>query len=624
MCGILGFVGRDGGQIDVEDFLRARETMIHRGPDDSGFFMDGSVMLAHRRLSIIDIGGGHQPMSALGGAVWIVFNGEIYNFRELRAHLKGKGHSFQTNSDTEVLLNLYLEDGIKCFDKLNGIFAFAILDQRSGEVHLVRDQVGVKPLYYAASSRGLIFASEIKSLLATGVVSAELESDAIPEYLLFRDVAGTRTLFRGVKRLLPGHHLCLANDRMTIRQYSQLNSSNQESFDGSFVDAVDALESHLNNSVRMQMVSDVPLGTFCSGGVDSSLITALAVRHANGPIDTFSIGFKEAAYDESRFARQVAQHLETRHHELILDSWDFAGSLPRMIWHNDEPLHFANSVHIHALSQLARKHVTVVLTGEGADELFGGYPRYQIPTLVRRWKRLPRVVRKAVVWLALSLGDHRLNKLDRVLDQPDDMQLLMNCAVADVNLFGTEISLSKAVSSYRRSALDSAASMADGINLLSLLDQQTYLLSILNRQDKMSMATSIESRVPFLDTRLVRFAQSLPHAFKQARFDNKRVVKALALRHLPPDVIKRRKSGFGVPLTAWFRKDAALGDLAQAHFSNDLVGSVFGTDNLRQLHAEHLSGSLDHSETLWAALNLALWQEQFKVHGQYDPSSLSE
>lgn len=614
MCGILGFFGLAGQPMDREAFIRARDTMTHRGPDDGGIYQDGPVMLGHRRLSIIDLGGGHQPMAAADEAVWIVFNGEIYNFRELRDELSGKGHAFKTASDTEVILRLYLEEGVGGFERLNGIFAFAIWDRRSGELHLVRDQLGIKPLYYAETPRGLVFASEVKVLLATGLVAPTLESEAIPEYLVYRDVAGERTLFRGVRRLLPGHRLTLRRGGIEIHRYWNLIDDQAPLFEGAFEAAVDALESLLDDAVRMQMVSDVPLGTFCSGGVDSSLVTALAARHASGPINTFSVGFDEAAFDESVYARQVAAHCGTRHHEVRISNRQFTDRLERLIWHNDEPLHFPNSVHIHAVSELARNHVTVVLTGEGADELFAGYPRYQIPVLLARWRRVPGIARWLARSLGQALGDHRIQKLDRFTGRPAGWEILMNSASSDGGRLGIAgLDEQRAVSDYRRAAFEATAGHPDPVTRVALLDQQTYLVSILNRQDKMSMATSIESRVPFLDPRVVRFAHTLPTAFKQGRLDNKRVVKALAMRHLPAEVIKRRKSGFGVPLAEWFRADEGLGGMLAAAADDALVGEVFGEGAVRALHGEHRAGRADHSDALWAALNLAVWRKVFGI-----------
>lgn len=616
MCGILGIVSCNDREVDREVFIRARDTMIHRGPDDAGFYHDGNVMLGHRRLSIIDLGGGHQPMSAANDAVWIVFNGEIYNFRELRDELTSKGHTFQSASDTEVILHLYLEEGERGFERLNGIFAFAVWDRRTGELHLVRDQMGIKPLYYAQTPKGLVFASEIKTLLATGLVVPALEADALPEYLLFRDVAGERTLFRDIQRLLPGHRLTSSKGKLSIHRYWTVHPENQERFTGSFNAAVDALEMLLDDAVRMQMVSDVPLGTFCSGGVDSSLITALAARHASGPINTFSVGFDETAYDESVYARQVSAHCGTRHHEIRLSNREFADDLEKLIWHNDEPLHFPNSVHIHAVSRLARRHVTVVLTGEGADELFGGYPRYQIPGLLARWQRVPAPARSLLRSVSRLLGDHRVEKLDRFRFLPEGWDILMNSASSDTERLRLPSSIAtQAITPYRQAILEATAKNRDSVSRLSLLDQQTYLVSILNRQDKMSMATSIESRVPFLDPRVVRFANSLPTEHKQGRLDNKRIVKALASRHLPTEVIKRRKSGFGVPLAEWFRAGEGLDALMANALDDDLATEIFGAETLRAIYHAHRQKGVDHSDTLWSVLNLALWRKAFGIAG---------
>lgn len=614
MCGIVGIVGREKLTIDREVFLRARDTMIHRGPDDAGIYQDENVMLGHRRLSIIDLGGGHQPMAAANKEVWIVFNGEIYNFRELRGELLNKGHTFHTSSDTEVILQLYLEEGTNGFTRLNGIFAFAIWDRRTQECHLVRDQMGVKPLYYAITPHGLVFASEIKTLLATTLVEPDLAIDSLSEYLIFRDVAGERTMFRGIKRLQPGHRLSITSSKLHNYRYWSVQRKEQEVFDGTFSEAVDALEILLGDAVRMQMVSDVPLGTFCSGGVDSSLITAIATRHASEPINTFSVGFDETDFDESVYARKVAKHCGTVHHEIRISNREFADDLEKLIWHNDEPLHFPNSVHIHAVSRLARKYVTVVLTGEGADELFGGYPRYQIPSLLARWQRIPVPIRLLLKTVAHLLGDHRIEKLERYRSHPKDWDILMNSASTDTSRLGiSDMIANHAITSFRRTLSEETAGSDDPVTRLSLLDQQTYLVSILNRQDKMSMATSIESRVPFLDPRVVCFANSLPPAYKQGRLDNKRVVKALALKHLPAEVIKRRKSGFGVPLSAWFRSEDGLGALLESSLQDDLADEVFGAANLKAMLAEHRQGKTDHSDALWAALNLVLWRKAFHI-----------
>lgn len=616
MCGIFGIINKANGGLDRETFIRARDLLEHRGPDDSGFYGDDDVMLGHRRLSIIDISGGHQPMSSSNGSVWLIYNGEIYNYRELRNELIGKGHSFKSASDTEVILTLYQEEGVQGFERLNGIFAFAVWDKRNKEMHLVRDQMGVKPLYYAITSKGLVFSSEIKSILESGVITPELEADAMSEYLIFRDVAGERTMFRGIRRLLPGHRITIKGNQHEVYRYWNVVSDTCENFTGSFTEAVDELEELLSNSVKMQMVSDVPLGTFCSGGVDSSLVTAIASKYVSEPINTFSVGFEEEAFDESLYAKQVSEHCGTTHHELRLSNQEFASDLEQLIWHNDEPLHFPNSVHIYAVSRLARQYVTVVLTGEGADELFGGYPRYQIPSLLTGWNKVPAPARLMLGSVARVLGDHRVQKLENSRSLPKGWDVLLNSASSDAEQMRIESnSLHQAITPYRKALYDATAHHIDVLNRVSLLDQQTYLVSILNRQDKMSMATSIESRVPFLDPKIVRFANSLPPRYKQGRLDNKRVVKALALKYLPEEVIKRRKSGFGVPLADWFRSDSGLGALIGEYLKDDLTNEIFGTGTLTSMYEQHRTKEQDYSDTLWAALNLVLWKRAFRVTG---------
>lgn len=607
-------IGADPAFPDGYDIAGARDVLVHRGPDDSGLYRDRGVVLGHRRLSIIDIDGGHQPMLSADGKICLVFNGEIYNFRELRSTLEAKGHRFRTRSDTEVLLALYAEHGIAGFSRLNGIFAFAIWDKRDDSLHLVRDQMGIKPLYYAKNSRGLMFASECKALFAAGFLQPRLNSEAFPEYLLFRDVAGEDTLFSGVERLLPGHVLTLRNGHEKLTRYWDVLEEPAEQFEGSFSQSVDALDEHLRNAVRDQMVSDVPLGTFCSGGVDSSLVTAMAAEFANGKLNTFSVAFDESSFDESIHARAVSSRYATHHHEIRVSNQQFADSLPKLIWHNDEPLHFPNSVQIHAISQLAREHVTVVLTGEGADELFWGYPRYLIPRLRRYWRAIPGLVQRNAVRVALGLGDHRLVKLHTYAGQTERHTVLMNaCAGNPDSTMSLFPEAKQGISAYRNMLYDRVPMTHDPIARLAYLDQQTYLVSILNRQDKMSMATSIESRVPFLDTRMVRFANSLPGAYKSNLFDNKRIVKALARRYLPKSVVDRRKSGFGVPIGQWFRSDEGLGRLVSQIRDDSILSELVQRDRLTSLIQAHRGGAVDHSDLLWALLNIGLWSTEFGI-----------
>jgi len=609
MCGIAGLVCHDRSRsVDRETIIAMRDVMPYRGPDDTGVHLDGPVALGFRRLSIIDLSGGHQPMTGVNQRRWIVFNGEIYNYRTLRQELVSAGYRFNTHSDTEVILALYETRGEACVDALNGMFAFAIWDADARSLFVARDRMGVKPLYYAESGGVFAFASEMKSLFASGVVTPSVRAEALSEYLLFRQVAGPATLFRGVNNLLPGHTMTVRDGRVTTRRYWSPHPPAVRS-PIEFDDAVRQLGELLEDSVRLRLISDVPVGTFCSGGVDSSLVTALASKLKGEPVNTYSVGFEDPAFDESEFALSVSQQYGTRHHRLEVSHGDFSNLLPKMIWHNDEPLDFANSIHIFALSRLAKQDVTVVLTGEGSDELFAGYPRYRIPGLAAPYRHVPASLRRLAT--AIS-GDHRLAKLDRYAAMEADEALLYNASYVSPAL-AAEIApdLPLFDGAYRQASLDRSAGLGlDDVTRASLLDQETFLGGILLRQDKMSMAASIESRVPFMDYRVVEFANRLPLACKIRGGSGKAVVKALARTVLPASIVDRRKSGFGVPLAQWLRADDGLGQ-ALVDLPNHPAAEMFDGGVLRRVIGEHRSGAHDHSELLWTALNLSVWREVF-------------
>lgn len=614
MCGIVGIYHRERARACAEDRLIAmRDLQIYRGPDDAGHYLDGNLGLGHRRLSIIDLGSGHQPMLTADGDLCVVFNGEIYNYKALRAELEARGCVFRTHSDTEVLLHLYREYGEQGVTRLNGIFAFALWDKKTRKLFLARDHMGIKPLYYHAGPRSFVFSSEIKSLFASGELNARCNAQAVPEYFAFRQVAGTRTLFQGVQSLLPGHCMTVTEGAVTVRAYwSPLGQAPAP--ERSLDESVDELDALLTDAVAMQMMSDVPLGTFCSGGIDSSLVTALCARAAGRAIDTYSVGFHETSYDETAYARRVSNQYATQHHELRMTNDEFAQRLPKMVWHNDEPLNFPNSVLIQALSELARRRVTVVLTGEGADELFAGYPRYRIPTLAARLQRLPHWLRRALgAGMNLS-GERRLRRLAGYLERPMQEVLLYNAATLDPDRFQDFWpQATRRDFGYRAELLEKLDAEDGWLRRMSLLDQHTYLVSILNRQDKMSMAASIESRVPLLDYRIVEFANRLPARHRQGRGQTKLILKKVAERYLPREVIYRRKSGFGIPVSEWFRAADGLGKLAQREFDGITLGEFDQPLRPARLLEEHRAGRHDHGELLWSLLNFVLWKKAYAL-----------
>lgn len=586
-----------------------RDIASYRGPDDAGIYLEGPVGLGHRRLSIIDLGGGHQPMTDARRAFWIIFNGEVYNYREIREDLIAKGYSFRTESDTEVILQLYADVGERCVDALNGMFAFAIWDSGRRSLFLARDRMGVKPLYYAETPEAFVFGSEIKSLFASGRIAAECRQDALAEYMLFRQVAGPDTLFRGVKSLPPGCTMTVRDGRTSISRYWSPLPPAERPF-VTYDDARYQLADLLENSVKMRLISDVPVGTFCSGGVDSSLVTALAAKLKNDPVNTYSVGFDESDFDESAYALKVSAHCGTTHHQLRVGNAEFSELFPQMVWHNDEPLDFANSVHIFALSRLSKQKVTVVLTGEGSDELFAGYPRYRIPGLVASYRHVPSGVRRLAATLT---RDHRLSKLHRFASADEQDVLLYNTSYLSPDIVSDLCPRLRPIDAgFRRALLSATAGLGlDSVGRLSLLDQETFLVSILHRQDKMSMAASIESRVPFMDYRIVEFANRLPTSVKIRNRSGKALVKDIARTLLPPDIVDRKKSGFGVPLKRWFRSPEGLGDRLDALVDGG-ASDMFDRSALRRLIAEHRAELNDHSELLWTALNVSTWREAFR------------
>lgn len=614
MCGIAGILlKRNRTSVSSQMISEMCDVMSHRGPDDHGIFTTDNLALGHRRLSIIDLGSGHQPMQSQDNRYTIVFNGEIYNYLELRNELQKSGAHFITNSDTEVILQLYRRYGKDCVNKLNGIFAFCIFDRETKELFLARDHAGVKPLYYCDSNNEFIFASEIKAILKTGLVQARCNLATLPEYFIFRQVAGPETLFKDIYALPPGHYILIRDSRIEIKQYWDINNTvinNKISHD----EALDSLDGLLTDAVKLQMMSDVPLGTFCSGGVDSSLVTAIASINSANPINTYSVGFEEKEYDETKYARMVSKKYGTTHHELILNNIEFSSHLEKAIWHNDLPLNFANSVLIYALSTLAKKSVTVVLTGEGADELLAGYPRYYIPTIRDKLKFIPSPLLKMASSSLSIFKDHRVKKLASFMRSSLDETLLYNNATLsqhEIDIYNLRRDPSEFA--FRNSILVSNKKGRSTLSRVANLDQQTYLISILNRQDKMSMAASIESRVPILDYRLIEFTSSLPDNLKHSKFQPKFLLKELAERYLPRELIYRQKSGFGVPLRAWFSSNGGISKLANEYLTNKNLEELEWDGDIAKVLQEHKMGKFNHSEFLWTALNFTMWKHIYSI-----------
>jgi asparagine synthase (glutamine-hydrolysing) len=585
-----------------------RDLLAHRGPDGAGVYCGPGIALGHRRLSVIDLEGGSQPLANEDQTIWVTFNGEIYNYRTLARDLAQRGHHFRTRSDTEVLVHAYEEYGLDFVARLQGMFAFALHDAVRSRTVLARDHFGIKPLFYATDDNGLCFASEAKAVLAGLDRTPTMDPGALQEYLTFRYVAWNRTFFEGIHRLPPGHLAVWEGARLSVRCYWSVTE--RPVSDVAPPDAADALEALLDSAVQSQLMSDVPLGTFCSGGVDSGLVTAYAARHTTEALHTFSVGFDDPAWDETPLARDTAARFGTQHHVLVARGDGFAESLSRLIWYHDEPLSHPNSIPLYLLSQYARRYVTVVLTGEGADELFGGYPRYHVARLSAAAASLPRWASVAAGRVARVIPGHRAALIGRLLPLTFEEAILFNSAYVDPQLVEalTGSPLHDAMAERRRLVHRSVVPN-DPVSSISRYELQTYLGCALDRMDSMSMASGLEGRVPFLDVSLAEWGLALPSSLKLRGSDTKRVLKLLGERTLSPEVTRGRKSGFGLPLAAWFR-GGPLGSLldrlrdprhpAALHFERPVLNALLDA---------HVSGRADHSEVLWLIANVYVWHE---------------
>ena len=609
MCGICGIAHADS-QVRAGERLvvRMRDTLAHRGPDGAGIMSLPGATLAHRRLSIIDLELGDQPMSNEDQTVWVTFNGEIYNYSDLRAQLVARGHKFRTHSDTEVLVHAYEEYGDDFVLRLNGMFAFALLDVTRQRLLLVRDALGIKPLFYAVRDDGLVFGSEIKAVLAGLGSPSAMRRESLQEYLIFRYVAWDRTFYEDVLRLPPGHMAVWEGGRLSLRRYWR-PVVREPASRPSLNEAARALDGHLERAVHLQLVSDVPLGAFCSGGVDSGLVTVYAARGSTG-FQSFSVGFADPAWDETPLARDTARRAGTDHHVVVATPACLEGTLSRLIHFHDEPLSHPNSVPLYVLSGLARQHVKVVLTGEGADELFGGYPRYHLARLRGTLGFVPARLRAGWASALRSLPGHRARKAAMLLPPSLDDSIMLNSAYVDPDLVAalTGSSVADALETRRRLVGETVAAN-DPVGSIGRYELLTYLTCALERMDRMSMAHGLEGRVPFLDLDLVEWGLQLSPDLKLGLRTNKRVVKRLAREVLSPRIVHGPKSGFGLPLDAWFRGPELRGILERLRDPGHPAASNFDRGVLETIIREHSAGLGDHGEVLWVLTNVFLWHE---------------
>ncbi|WP_165071279.1 asparagine synthase (glutamine-hydrolyzing) [Paludisphaera rhizosphaerae] len=639
MCGICGAVWGDPGSALGNSALTAMmDRIVHRGPDDSGQYLDAHAALGFRRLSIVDLAGGHQPLSNEDGSVWVVFNGEIYNFPALRRRLEARGHTLRSTGDTETLVHLYEDEGPRMFELLRGMFALAIWDAPRRTLLLGRDRLGQKPLLYREHAGRLTFASELKSLLALPEAEAprRLDPVAVDQFLAFGYVPQPRTILEGVKKLPPAHYAVWHEGKLKVERYwsPDWNAERRRSFQ----EDADELRATLDDAVREQMVADVPLGAFLSGGIDSTIIVGLMQRASSRPVKTFAIGFPDAAYDETAFAEAAAKAIGTEHHTFIVEpkAWE---TLPALAWQFDEPFADSSALPTWHVAHETRREVTVALTGDAGDELFGGYDRYRALALTEMFQRLPAGPRKVLAGAMTRLlprsgkAKSRLRALERIaerIDQPASLRYLGWMATFDEDqrlllyddsqldrLASTAASLSDP-ESVDPSVLQARALAASGgrdvVTQAMIADVLTYLPGdLLYKVDMASMAHSLECRGPFLDHRVVELAAAMPLDRKlRLRPGRSKVVLKRAFADLIPEPIStRRKMGFGVPVGRWFRDELHAELSAILLDPIALARGLFRPERIQALIDEHVSGRREHGHRLWALVMLELWMRNY-------------
>jgi asparagine synthase (glutamine-hydrolysing) len=623
VCGIYGIVQLDGVPADPALMPAMGRVIVHRGPDDEGNHVDGPSAIGMRRLSIIDLTGGHQPLSNADGTLWLVCNGEIYNFRELRRELEALGHRFITASDSEVILHSYAQYGDEFIHRLNGMFGFALWDARRRRLIVARDRLGIKPIYLYRDARRLAFASEAKALLTLPGISPEIDPAALHSYLNLGYVAAPLSIFRGIGKLPPASMLVVEGGRVEERRYWRVSGAiDRKMTEGEWVERIRA---RLDESVRMQMVSDVPIGAFLSGGIDSSTVVGLMAAHSDQPIRTYAIGFKGTAaddyYNELPYARRVANLFGTEHHEIVVRP-DVVALLPHLLWHMDEPLSDTAFITTFLVSQFARRDVTVILSGVGGDELFGGYRRYLGNHYQAYFDRLPGWARRAASAVGERLPSDRHSPLlnfsrlakgflesaglpfeDRyrayvqVFPMQEVRQLLRLDGAGPPDMIGA---------AFRH------AGGGDSLNRMLAVDAETMLPDdLLMLTDKMSMATSLECRVPLLDHELVELAARMPEDVKVRGGRLKHAMKEAVSGLLPRDILERKKRGFGTPMGAWLKEE--LAPLVRSVLSETAIKSrgLFHFPAVQELVASHEANRIDGTDRLLTLINLEIWSRLY-------------
>ncbi|MBI4526167.1 MAG: asparagine synthase (glutamine-hydrolyzing) [Deltaproteobacteria bacterium] len=614
MCGIAGILTLDGRPVDRDQVQRMCDSIVHRGPDDEGLYFGAGVGLGMRRLSIIDLKTGHQPISNEDGSIWVVFNGEIYNFKELRADLKRRGHLFATGTDTETIVHLYEEYGKDCVQRMRGMFTFAVWDSRQRTLLLARDRLGIKPLYFAQAGKKLVFASELKAILQLPDVERRLDWGSVNYLFSFLSTPASKSILEGVHKLEPGH-LLIASPGQSWRIESYWDVQFEPDYRHSEEYFVERLRELIEESVRLRLVSEVPLGAFLSGGIDSSSIVRTMAGLSSAPVKTFSIGFNEGGYNELEYARLVAKRLGTEHHELVLEP-DVLGIIDDLPWYLDEPFGDPSAIPTYMVSKLASEHVTVVLSGDGGDELFAGYDRYAVEERERAY-RIPSLVRNGLRLMAEMMPEGMKGRnflrhfsytgAERYMDS-----LTLFSHEEKQKLFQPEAFRLLREQDSLPSEIESLSKMnGNWLSGLQYLDLKSYLpLDILTKVDRMSMAHSIEVRVPLLDHKLVEFAATIPPELKLRRGITKDIFKRAMRGLLPDEIIDRPKKGFAIPLGSWFRGklDRFVRELLLSETTRRRgILSPPYIEKILQLHER--GRNLDFQ--IWTLISFELWCRRF-------------
>ena len=620
MCGIAGvYKFRSLAPVDQGAIQRMTRILVHRGPDAEGFYLDGPLGLGHRRLSILDLSErGRQPMATADGRFVISYNGEVYNYLELRTELETQGYQFRTDTDTEVVLALYARHGAACLQRLNGMFAFAIWDTVERSLFLARDRIGIKPLYYSETRDGIVFASEVKALFASGYVAPRIAVPRIDTYLTYGYVPGEETLFQDVKKLLPGSYLLVTSKGAQAASYWDLQYVPNEQ--RSPVATAEQLRELLLDAVRIHLRSDVPVGVFLSGGLDSSATVALLAEAGFENLKTFSVAYKTDSpyYDESRYARMVADRFHTDHHVLYVDPSSFLEFIPGYVWYMDEPVTEAAAISLYFIAKLLREHVTVALSGEGADELFAGYEIYRYMQWLELYRKLPHPIRQLLVEPLLgAVGNGKMQKYLRLAQKPlEDRYLGVSLPDAwyKERLYADEFreALCAHPQPHPLAVYYSRTREHDALTRMLYSDLKTWLVDdLLIKADKMTMANSVELRVPFLDYRVVEYAATIPSTMKMHRGTVKWILKQAMQDRLPPEIIKREKVGFPTPLAIMFQKDLS-GYLRELLLSRHCLNrAYFKRSAIEELIDEHVTQRRDHHKILWQLVVLEEWHRRF-------------